>query len=96
MIVHDLDVVRIAVSPHETKTPLIVDSDAVLPLSLAMQDLQTVAGGSRQVPQLGSAIQLAQLSAGNPFHGPKAATRLPSMESPGFRTTERPNHIYIV
>ncbi len=40
VIVHDLDVVRVPVSPHETETPLVVDTDAVLPLPLAAQSFQ--------------------------------------------------------
>ena len=96
MVVHDLDVVCISVTPDKTKTPLVVDPDTVLPLPLAPQGFETVPRQCRQIAQLRGAVELAKLSAGDPFHGSKAATRLPVVKSPGFRATERPNHLSIV
>jgi hypothetical protein len=96
VVVHDLNVVGISITPHKTKTPLVVDSDTVLPLPLAAQGLQTVPWWRCRIAQLGSAIQLAELSACDPLHGSKATTRLPAVKSPGFRATERPDHPFIV
>jgi len=86
----------IPVTPHKTKTPLVINPNAMLPLPLAAQGFQTVAGRRCQIAQLGSAVQLAKLSPGDPFNGPKTATRLPMVKSLGFRTTERPDHLGIV
>jgi len=96
VVVHYLDVVGIPFTPHKTKTPLVVDPDTVLPLTLAAQGFQTVPRWRCQIAQLRSAVQLAKLSAGDPFHGSKASTRLPAMKSPGFRATERPDHLSIL
>jgi hypothetical protein len=92
VVVHDLDVVGISVTPHETKTPLVVDPDTVLPFPIAAQRFQTVPRRCCQIAQLGRAVQLAELSAGGLLHGAKATTRLPAVKSLGFRTAERPDH----
>jgi hypothetical protein len=96
VVVHDLDVVGISVTPHKTKTPLVVDPDTVLPLPLAAQGFQTVPRRCCQIAQLRGAVQLAKLSTGDPFDGSKATTRLPVVKSPGFRATERPDHLSIL
>jgi len=96
VIVHDFNVVSVAVSPHETETPLIVDPNAVLPRSVAMQCFQAIAGRSCQVAQFGGAIQLPKLSPCDPLDSLKAAARLSAVKSLGFRTAERLDHGLIV
>jgi hypothetical protein len=96
VVIHYLDIVGISVTPHKTKTPLVVDPDTVLPFPIAAQGFQTVPRRCCQIAQLRSAVQLAELSAGDPFHGSKATTRLPVVKSPGFRATERPDHLSIL
>jgi hypothetical protein len=96
VIIHDLDFVCIPVAPDKTKTPLVVNANTVLPLPLAAQGFQTVPRRCCQVAQLHSAVQLAKLSAGGPFHGSKAAALLAVVKPPGFRAAERPDHPSIV
>ena len=43
MVIHDLDIVRIARSPVEADAPLIVDADAVLTLAIAVKSFETIA-----------------------------------------------------
>jgi len=96
VVVHDLDVVGISVTPHKTKTPLDVDPDTALSLPLAAQGFQAVPGRRCQIAQFRSAVELAKLPAGDRFHRPKTAARLPAVKSPGFRATERPDHQLIL
>src|SRR6266850_1896623 len=51
VIIHNLDVrrARRSIRPLKTDAPLIVDADAVLPLSIALQRLKPVAGQRRQI-----------------------------------------------
>jgi hypothetical protein len=49
MIIDDLDIVSVALAPHETDSPLIVDPDAVLTLAVAAKLLQPVAGRNPQI-----------------------------------------------
>src|ERR1022692_2573529 len=51
VIIDNLNVLRGALSPGKTDSPLIVDSDAVLPLSIADQSLQPVSRNRRDVCQ---------------------------------------------
>lgn len=43
MVIDDLDVIGVAVAPHKADSPLVIDPDAVLTLSVAVQGLQPVA-----------------------------------------------------
>jgi len=43
VIIHNLHVVGIAVAPLKTDAPLVIDADAVLPFSIALQRLQVIA-----------------------------------------------------
>ncbi len=44
VVVNDLHLLRSGVSPHEASPPLVVDPDAVLTSSVALEDLEPVAG----------------------------------------------------
>lgn len=44
MIVNDLDVVGVCAFPPKTHAPLVVDSNAVLPLAIAAELLQAIPG----------------------------------------------------
>ena len=92
MIIDDLNFVSIPVAPNEAKTPLIVNPDTVLPLSLAAQGFQAVARRRCQIAQLRGAIQLPKLAPRDPLDSLKAAARLPAVKSPGFRAAERLDH----
>jgi hypothetical protein len=96
MIIHDLNVIRVCFSPNKAETPLIVDPDAVLSSSIAVQQFQPISRRSSQVPQLHGAIQLPELSTGNLLDSAKAANRLPTVKTFGLRTAERPDHQLIV
>ena len=92
VIVHNLNFVSVALSPHEAETPLLVNPNAMLPLSVAMQCFQAIAGRSSQVAQFGGAVQLPKLSPGDALDSLKAAARLPTVKSPGFGAAERLDH----
>jgi hypothetical protein len=51
MVVHNLDITGIALSPHKTNPPLIVNSNAVLPLSISTQGFQAVSWWNAQIIQ---------------------------------------------
>jgi hypothetical protein len=96
VVIHDLNVVRISISPHEAKPPLVIDPDAVLALPVTTQSFQTVAGRCCQIAELGSAVQLAELSSGNLLNRLKA-TALPAMMQPfSVRAAERLDHAFII
>ena len=57
MIVHDFDVLRVAVLPTETNSPLIIHSNAVLALAIAFQRFEAVSGRDSQLPKLRRSMQ---------------------------------------
>jgi hypothetical protein len=92
VIVHDLDFVNVALSPHEAETPLVVNPNAILPFAIPMQCLQAIAGRSCQIAQFRGAVQLPKLSPRNALNSPKAPAGLPTVKSPGFGAAERLDH----
>jgi hypothetical protein len=92
VIVHDLNFVSIALAPNEAKTPLVVNPNAILSLSVAMQSFQAISGRRCQIAQFRGAVQLPELASRDALDSLKAAARLSTMKSLGFRTAERLDH----
>jgi hypothetical protein len=76
VIIDDLYLVSVALSPLETDAPLIVDSDAVLTLTVTVQFLQAIAGRDTQVLQRLRVVQHYELATGGVLDTLKAWTAL--------------------
>ena len=61
MIVDDLDLLRIVVSPDETDAILVVDPNTVLSSPFALQGFKSATGENREVSQLLRRVQLKKL-----------------------------------
>jgi hypothetical protein len=93
MVVADLNVVRVAVTPPETDAPLIVDSDAVLPSTVASEPLETVSRWYTKVFQRLRGIQNQQLPVGSSLYVRwQPPTPLPLEDSTGLGIIEAPDH----
>jgi hypothetical protein len=92
MIIHDFNVVGVTLVPKKADAPLVVDADAMLPFSIALQRFQTIARRSLQITQFGGEIQLPQLPLGYALEGPKAFDSLPGMKLASLRRPERLDH----
>src|SRR3546814_16789654 len=76
MVVDDLYVFDAAVGPGEADPPLIVDTDAVLSRSVALQSFQPIARRCATVVEDASAMHVVELperDAGNVAEGPRLA-----------------------
>jgi len=62
VIINDLDVECGTVLPDETKTPLIVDSDAVLPAPPTFEQFKAILRRDSQILQPNGNFQLPQLA----------------------------------
>ena len=62
MVVHNFHVQRIFALPAETNAPLIVHTDAMLPVAVAFQGFQTVAVRRAQVIQSSRLMQQQQFA----------------------------------
>jgi hypothetical protein len=68
MIVHDFHVSRVATCPHKTEATLIVDANAVLPLSSAFKRFQVVARQRTKVSQVFRFVECREFPLGDPFN----------------------------
>jgi hypothetical protein len=59
MVVDDLDIVGVAITPAEADAPLVVNSDAVLPFALPGELLQPITGWCPQVLEIASIVKSA-------------------------------------
>lgn len=71
MVIDDFDVCRADIRPDETDAPLVVDAGAVLPMPVASQCFQAIAGWRLQEIQGLRCIQLRQLAFCDGGEGPK-------------------------
>ena len=62
VVVHDLDLMRTVDLPHETDTPLIINSDAVLARAIADEQFKAVARRCTKVQKVQHCFQLIELS----------------------------------
>lgn len=92
MIIHDFHVVRVAASPTETDSPAIVDTDAVLTGSIALQSLQSISWRRGQITQFRRSIKLSQLALRNALELSKAQYALSLMQPLRVRRTEGLDH----
>ena len=62
MVIRDFDIIRIAVIPAKTNSPLVIDSNAVLAFPIANQFLKTIRWWNTKVFQGISSIEHHELS----------------------------------
>jgi hypothetical protein len=97
MVVDDFHVVGVAIPPHEADAILIIYSDAVLALALAVQSLQPVSGRHTQIIQRHGGMQQEELLHCPHFQtggNPSASSRFPKLL--GIRIPEACYHQGIV
>ena len=71
MIVHDLNVMCLAIPPDEANPPLVIDPDAVLPGSIPLKRFEMVAGWNTKVVNLLGGMQVKQFAPRDTFDGTK-------------------------
>jgi len=96
VIIRDLNPIGIPRTPDKANAPLVVDADAVLPSSIAVQAFETVARRRSQITQNFRGIQLPKFAKRHPLDILKALDRLPSMKLLCFPRTKGLNHMAIL
>jgi len=92
VIVHHLDLVGVAVLPHEADPILVVDPDAVLPLPVARERLRSVARKRAKILELRRGVDLRQLALGHTRDALKPS-RVDTLEQRlRFRVPKGPDH----
>ena len=62
MVIHDLNFEGIALVPHETDPPLVIDADAVPTRSFPAKGFQTVGRRNPEIIQISGVVQHPQFS----------------------------------
>jgi len=96
MIVHDFHVRDVALYPHKAEAILIVDANAVLPVPVAFERLQMVAGECGQILQSFGFVECRELSLGYSLNASVLSGELVVEELLGFSVPKRANHLYSV
>ena len=93
MVVDHLDLLGVAVLPHETDPVLIVDPDAVLPTTVPSERLEVVARERAQVVEALRGVELDQLALSDPGNAAEPSRRIPMEEGFGISIPEGPDHL---
>ena len=93
MVVHDLDVLRFAILPHEADPKLVIDPDAVLPPAITAKGFEVIARKRAQVVESLGCMQLRQLALSDPSNVPEPTRRVPLGQRLGISVPEGPDHL---
>jgi len=88
VVIHNLDVMSIAVTPDEADAPLIIDPNAVRPRAAAFQGFKLVSGRHAKVPQPLCPMQVQKLPPRGPFDSLKSANHVVLKERSGVWALE--------
>jgi hypothetical protein len=61
MVINNFDIISVAFAPGEADPPLVVDSDAPLPFSIAVQFLESITRRYSEILDLGCSIEHPKL-----------------------------------
>jgi len=92
MVIHNLDLIRVAVAPDKAYAPLVVDPNTVLALTVARQLFESVSARNGQVSQFRGEMYLVQFSPCHALNGFKPPHRFPAKETLRAGATERADH----
>jgi hypothetical protein len=92
VIINYLNVKCITILPNETDAILVVDTDTMLSLPIALQRFQSIPGKDCYITQHMGRVQLHQLSLRDPSNLPKSPAALAVEKSLGLLSTGRANH----
>jgi hypothetical protein len=72
MVVSDLHVEGISLTPPKADSPLLVDTDAVLASPVALQCFEPIAGRNTQIEEGASTVEVQELAPRHPLDGTKS------------------------
>lgn len=97
MIINDFYFVCIALFPHETDAPLVIDTNTVLACSITCKFLQAICRRHFQILQTDRAIQHAKLTQSHLLNVAwKLSRRLASKYFLSFFVTKTPDHTKMI
>jgi hypothetical protein len=92
MVIGYFNLVSVAIPPHKTQPPLVIDPDAVLPPSIARKGFKMVSWRNFQVFQSTGLTQEEKFTTRNPFDVSVTGHPIVPKESFGVALREGSNH----
>jgi hypothetical protein len=93
VVIHNLNFIRIAVTPFEADAPLIIDANAVRPGTIALQQFELISRRHAQILQPPRLMKIQKLSPCSPFDGLKSADHAVLKKRCGVGALEDPYQI---
>ncbi len=79
MVIHNFDIMSISITPDEADSPLVIDPDAMLSLSISFQRLKAVSRWDEQEVQVRCGVKLDKFAESPPLDtGRELSGSLPS------------------
>ena len=93
VVINDLYVVRMIRVPTEADSPLVIDADAMLPLSTSRKGFQPISGGRAEIIDRRGRVNLTKLPVDSPLDViGDGSCALAVEQLLGFGIAEAPNH----
>jgi len=93
VVIDDFDIVSVAALPLEADSPLIIDSDAVLPFPVVLQLFEAIARRDSEVIETDGSVDLKEFSQGHPVDFRRQFFRAAPIENRfRFPASEAENH----
>lgn len=93
VVVHYLNIVRIAIMPEKAEPPTIVDPYAVLALTVTLQSFQSIAPNCAKIRKTGRSVKPPKPLACLVFDGSKPPASITFVKRSGLFATEGANHL---
>jgi hypothetical protein len=77
VVIHNLDFIRVPVTPRKANAPLVIDADAVLALPIAFQALQSVSRQRRERSDIRRRVKYVELAKSLAFNRLESACAFP-------------------
>jgi hypothetical protein len=92
VVIHNLNSVRVSVSPFKANAPLVIDTHAVLALAIPFQSLQPISWQSRERSDIRRRIDHVQLAKSRALYRLEPAHEVSSEKVLGVGAAEGPDH----
>lgn len=92
MVVHNLNLEGIRIDPSKADAPLVVDSNAVLPLAVSNKGLKAISRNGAQIRQARSRMNVIEFAFRHQRDSLELPAELAAKHLLGFVVAERPDH----
>jgi len=96
VVVNNLNIESVIVSPDKTDPPLIIDTNTMLTLAISVERLQPVSRRSYEVPQFRRTVDLAEFSPRDKLHGGESLATNAMVKPLRLLTAKRLDHTRIL